>query len=64
MLIKLIIISVMLLPNGFIKKTTEVVVGYTTIEQCVADKDLVSSRFKNTATVKLIAVNCVNIGEM
>lgn len=63
MLIKLIIISVMILPNGLPKKTIEEVWGYPSIQACLSDKDLVVEAYSKTEVQKLIAVNCIQTGE-
>jgi hypothetical protein len=66
MLIKLIIITLIGLPNGLYKRTVEEVQGYNNLAACIVDKDAVNNLYKSNTNKRLLSltVSCVVIGEM
>lgn len=64
MIIKLLIITLMVLPNGLYKKSVEEVRGYKNLDQCLVDKGKVLQAYSNNKALVDLTVNCITIGEI
>jgi len=66
MLIKLVIIVVISLGNGMAKEVREDIVGYNSLEDCTASRDMVEEYFKNYEgnDKKLLLAECLYEGKI